>query len=177
MACASVPWSSQKSAVTHAGADVVWQVGIITNRLADYLGAQMVTSRWRVCLAFWFQALVFPTALFVLTRSLGNMPAVVSWVVAVGGVLVWWLGVFRDHQKDDVVYLQKHIPQVGSIVCTLEAVRKDLGEVWGLSDPSETIQHASRCLSDFRALLCELKEREEIVRKRFRLLPPGKQQT
>lgn len=84
MAYASLPWPSKKSTVKPAGLDVIWQVGFPANALANAIGALMATSRWRVCVAMWFQAVVLPGALAFLIYHLGNMTGVVSWVLALG---------------------------------------------------------------------------------------------
>lgn len=147
---------------------VVWQVGFPANALANRLGALMATSRWRVCWAMWFQAVVFPVALFVLVYYLGSMTGVVSWVLGLGGVVVWWLGVFRDHQKDDVAFLQKHIKLVREIVSKQEAAANLLTERWGIPVGHAALDHLT--VVQYKALLDDMLQREKYLCSRFHMV-------
>lgn len=80
--------------------------------LPDMLGAEMASSRMRVCVAFYSQLAVFVAAPTIFRTLLHNWPGVVACGMALATALVWWLGVFRDHQKDDLKYLQGHISVV-----------------------------------------------------------------
>lgn len=89
--------------------------------MADLTGAEMISSRVRVSVAFYSQVLAFLLALAVLIY-LRSWPGVVSYAMAVAATVVWWLGVVRDHQKDDIKYLQGHISVVAQHVVKMQAL-------------------------------------------------------
>ena len=89
----------------------VWCAG-----LPDLLGAEMASSRWRVCVAFYSQLILFLVAGFV-SKAFHTW----TYAAALATALVWWLGVVRDHQKDDLKHLQTLIGVVGGELQALQA--------------------------------------------------------
>jgi len=55
--------------------------------------------------------------------QLGNWSGVGSWVMTVGTAPGWWYSVIRDHQKDDLPYLQRQIELISKHLQTLGAMR------------------------------------------------------
>lgn len=90
----------------------------------DLLGAEMVSSRWRVSLAFYCQVLAFTLGPYFLGSLLS-----LGYVLALTTAFVWWLGVHRDHQKDDLKYLQSHLSMVAQQLKQLEACVQDVARV------------------------------------------------
>jgi hypothetical protein len=127
----------------------------------------MVSSRWRVAVAFYSQLLVFCTV-FVAYSLLKSWPGVVSSVMAVAAAFVWWLGVVRDHQKDDVKHLQGHIVVICKDVQKLEGVCTQLQ---GLPEASSALGTATTLCSKLQKLRVQLQQREQRICKRFCALP------
>jgi hypothetical protein len=128
----------------------------------------MVSSRWRVAVAFYSQWLVFCTV-FVAYSLLESWPGVVSSVMAVAAAFVWWLGVVRDHQKDDVKYLQGHIVVICKDVQKLEGVCTQLQ---GLPEASSALgKSTTLCSAKLQNLRVQLQQREQRICKRFCMLP------
>jgi hypothetical protein len=61
----------------------------------------------------------------------------VSWVMAVAAAAVWWLGVIRDHQKDDQKYLQGNLQMVRKLSRWLDGVMQRLMALTGQPHPSD----------------------------------------
>ena len=102
-------------------------------------------------MAFYSQLLVFCTVAYSLLKS---WPGVVSSVMAVAAAFVWWLGVVRDHQKDDVKYLQGHIVPLQ-----------------GLPEASSALGIATTLCSKLQNLRVQLQQRKQRICKRFCALP------
>lgn len=146
------------------------QVGFLANSLADMLGAVMPASRWRVCIAMWVQIAVLPWALFLLTRHLGNMTGVLCWAMGVILVVGWWLGVLRDHQVDDLAFLQQQIHSVRKII-SMQQVAADALKVDRSVPNSHVIWKHLESLHEWQAMLDVLLLREQYLCELFHELP------
>lgn len=135
----------------------------------------MAASRWRVCTAWWSHALMLPTSLFVLIYALGNLSGVVSWVMALAAGVLWWLGILRDHAKDDIPYLQKHIQLLRRVVSRLDAAAAMFDDPFRIpGDHPARGFLASR--SAYAKLLACLEECEKRSCQRLRVWPLKPQQ-
>ena len=117
-------------------------------------------------MAFYSQLVVFSTVLTVYT-SLISWLDIVSLVMAVAAAVVWWLGVVRDHQKDDVKYLQGHVVMVGKDVQELEHICTHLQRFEQRLDGSHALVAGTSLCDDFQKLLAQLQQREQRICKRF----------
>lgn len=142
-------------------------MGFPANALANIAGAMMISSRLRVCVAFWYQAVVLTVALLIQLLHQGNRPGLVSSMLALGGVLLWWMGVIRDHQKDDVAFLQKHIQLVKNIISKQQAAERVV-TAWTISDEDEAWAHLQ--IEPYITLLKDMSQREKCLCGRFRML-------
>jgi hypothetical protein len=88
--------------------------------------------------------------------------------MAVAAAFVWWLGVVRDHQKDDVKHLQGHIVVICKDVQKLEGVCTQLQ---GLPEASSALGTATTLCSKLQKLRVQLQQREQRICKRFCALP------
>jgi len=118
----------------------------------------------------WCHALMLPTTLFVLTYTLGNLSGVVSWVWALAAVVLWWLGVLRDHAKDDVPYLQKHILLLCKVVSRLAAAAAMFDDQFQIPADHRAREHLSPRPS-YAKLLESMEERERHLCQRLRVVP------
>jgi hypothetical protein len=155
----------------------VSQVGFLANALANYLGAEMPSSRRLVFRALWAQVVVFPAALFVLVlvHYLGFFEASVigllCWLQGLGCVATWWSGVMRDHQIYDVPYLQGHVMSVRKLIRVLDAAAGVLWGRWRLPDGHDAWELVTEAQHKAAALLQDLEQRENEICTRFRMLP------
>jgi hypothetical protein len=97
--------------------------------------------------AFYSQLPVFCNV-FVAYSLLKSWPDLVSSVMAVAAAFVWWLGVVRDHQKDDVKYLQGHI------VCHLQG----RAEVGGCLYPIARAPRSKQCTGNCNNIVLQVAE-------------------
>lgn len=143
----------------------VWCFG-----LPDQLGAEMASSRLRVAVAFYTQLLVFTGAAFVLG-------ALFSWayVLALTTALMWWLGVYRDHQKDDLKHVQNHISVVvrqlkrlQAFLPLLEGVERQLQQQEGVQRVHALRGQCRTTCDKLQRLLDGMRQREASMCRRFR---------
>jgi hypothetical protein len=128
-----------------------------------------------VAVAFYSQLLVSCTV-FVAYSVLKSWPGVVSSVMAVAAAFVWWLGVVRDHQKDDVKYLQGHIVVISKDVQKFSVSTEGMcyilcTQLQGLPEASSALVDATTLCSEFQKLRVQLQQREQRICKRFCALP------
>jgi hypothetical protein len=132
----------------------------------------MASSRVRVCVALYSQLVAFVAAPIIFRTLLYNWPGVLASGAAVATALVWWLGVFRDHQKDDLKYLQGHISIVAAQLVKLERFKSRLqlqqGSVELLGYAARVREKGNSICNRLKGMLEEMKEREARLCKRFR---------
>jgi hypothetical protein len=117
----------------------------------------------------WCHLFMLPITLLVLIYFLGNLSGVAGWVLGFAAVVLWWLGVLRDHAKDDVPYLQKHLLLLQGVVRELSAAGESLRSHYNVPDSHEVWGYlASR--QDYAELLARMKEREKRLCQRLRLV-------
>jgi hypothetical protein len=103
----------------------------------------MASSRVRVCVAFYSQLAVFVAAPTIYRTLLHSWPGVVACGMALATTLVWWLGVFRDHQKDDLKYLQGHTSVVAEQLVKVQPDLEQFMSGWQLLEERMQQQQGS----------------------------------
>jgi hypothetical protein len=124
-----------------------------------------------VSVALYCQVVAFLVAPIVLMRVLSSWSGVVGYAMAVAAAVVWWLGVVRDHQKDDLKYLQGHISVVAKHVENLQALVQHLGQASVSSEATSLCGEATAICRSFQDLLAKLQQRESRICRRFHNLP------
>uniref|UniRef100_A0A383VQH4 Uncharacterized protein n=1 Tax=Tetradesmus obliquus TaxID=3088 RepID=A0A383VQH4_TETOB len=136
--------------------------------LADYLGAEWATSRWRVAGTFYGHLTVFLLAHLVLIEYLGSWLAVAAaYVVGVGVASVQWLGIIRDHVIDDSAYRRDNMGKVAEQLQRLEQMQAVLGKGAGGHQATALAAEANSLSTVFQGLLAEMRMREVCIRERF----------
>jgi hypothetical protein len=137
--------------------------------LADLVGAEMPSSRLRVCWAFWGQSISLGLSLAALIGVIPISTGLTTWMLAVVGTMMWWWSTIRDHQKDDLKVLAENMQLLRKALHLAEGLQGRVNAVG--AGEQQAVASANVQLDDLitqlKRLLKEMQEREIRHKGRF----------
>jgi hypothetical protein len=134
--------------------------------LADWLGAEMPTSRWRVCWAMYTHLLTFVAALVVLVLDLERWGRFMQLLLVVVAATNWWWGVARDHEKDYQKQLDSSIQAVTAIVEEFDEFKSEVATCLDGEFSNRLEQFLSK-LEKAKLVLCRMEVRQRHYQQRW----------